>query len=157
MLVPCQARSPWKTGLQKGRAHKRRFKIPVPCCPKSSLSICIQAKKIQPCRVGHQISSRTSPGGHPLSKKTLTHIAIRAQHNPLRVRHSFPRCDPITNHVSGWFTVTRVGRVSWFFPEGTRRSQFPQPEDTEDPPAALRGWLSLRSWLSLRWPQQVRW
>lgn len=57
VLVACQPRSPPKTGLQfperkggltKEDLKKKKKQKLLPSCPKASLSVCVQAKKIPP-------------------------------------------------------------------------------------------------------------
>lgn len=56
-------------------------------------------------------------------QKTLT--LIRAQHNPLRVRHSFPLCDPITNHVSGVVYSNQSGLGFVVLPRRRQKESIP--------------------------------
>lgn len=113
VLVACQPRSPPKTGLQfperKGGLTKedlkkkknKNFSLPAPKLP--FLCAFKPRKSLQPCRVGHQASSRTSPQGLPLSKKKTKKqntTTITARYKPLQERRFFPWCDPITNNTS---------------------------------------------------------
>lgn len=58
-LVPCQARSPWKTRLQEGRAHKRRFKSLSLAAPNLPFPSAFKPRKSSP--VVWDLRSRQGP------------------------------------------------------------------------------------------------